>query len=100
MDPELAPAREASKSRGKRPLNGLASGQVVAVATGATIQDGSQKYTLPASNVAGVPETQTIEISVDVVAPGVTALANAAEAAQSRPAIPPSPTSSPTSAAT
>jgi uncharacterized membrane protein len=62
-------------------LNGLAAGQVVAVATGATIQVGSQKFTLPGSNVAGIPETQTLEIPVKVVAPGVPAISNAAVAA-------------------
>ena len=63
-------------------VNGLVAGQVVAVATGASIQLGNEQFTLPASNVAGVPETQTIEIPVDVVAPGVSAIAGAAVAAE------------------
>jgi uncharacterized membrane protein len=59
-------------------LNGLASGQVATVADLVTIQVGSQQFTLPASNVAGVPETQTLIIPVQVVVPGAKALANAA----------------------
>jgi uncharacterized membrane protein len=77
----LAPGAGSQQITWETTLTGLAAGQVVAVATGATIQDGSQQYTLPASNVAGIPETQTITIPVQVVAPGVPAIANAAVAA-------------------
>src|SRR5262249_32089279 len=47
------------------------------------IQLGYEQITLPASNVAGIPEIQTIEIPVDVAAPGVPAIAGAATAAAS-----------------
>ena len=80
-DLTLAPGAGSQQITWETTLNGLAAGQVVAVATGASIQFGNEQFTLPASNVAGVPETQTIEIPVDVVAPGVTAIANAAVAA-------------------
>jgi uncharacterized membrane protein len=63
-------------------LNGLQPGQVVQVSGAAQIDGTSQQFTLPTQNVAGVPETQTIGIPVDVVAPGVPALANAAGAAE------------------
>ena len=81
-DLTLAPGAGSQQITWETTLNGLAAGQVVAVATGASIQVGNEQFTLPASNVAGIPETQTIEIPVDVVVPGVPAIANAAVAAE------------------
>ena len=52
------------------------------MATGGSIQVGNEQFTLPASNVASVPDIQTIEISVAVAAPGVPAIASAAIAAE------------------
>ena len=80
-DLTLAPGAAAQQITWETTLNGLASGQVVAVATGASIQLGNQQFTLPASKVAGIPETQSIEIPVDVAAPGVSAIASAGVAA-------------------
>jgi uncharacterized membrane protein len=80
-DLTLAPGAGSQQITWETTVNGLAAGQVVAVATGASIQLGNEQFTLPASNVAGVPETQTIEIPVEVVAPGVPAIASAAVAA-------------------
>ena len=81
-DLTLAPGAGSQQITWETTVNGLAAGQVVAVATGASIQLGNEQFTLPASNVAGVPVTQTIEIPVDVVAPGVPAIASAAVAAE------------------
>jgi uncharacterized membrane protein len=80
-DLTLAPGSASQQITWATRLDGLAAGQVAAVTTGAIIRVGNQEFTLPASNVAGIPETQTITIPVDVVAPGVTAIANAAVAA-------------------
>ena len=81
-DLTLAPGAGSQQITWETTVNGLAAGQVVAVATGASIQLGNEQFTLPASNVACVPETQTIEIPVEVVAPGVPAIASAAVAAE------------------
>ncbi len=76
-----APGAAAQQITWETTVNGLAAGQVVAVATGASIQLGNQQFTLPASKVAGIPETQTIEIPVSVAVPGAAAIANASVAA-------------------
>ena len=82
-DLTLAPGAAAQQITWETTVTGLAAGQVVALATGASIQFGTEQFTLPATNVAGVPETQTIEIPVNVVVPGATELASAALAAAS-----------------
>ena len=80
-DLTLAPGAAAQQITWETTVNGLAAGQFVAVATGTSIQLGKEQFTLPASNVAGIPEVQTIEIPVDVAAPGATAIASAGIAA-------------------
>jgi hypothetical protein len=80
-DLTLAPGAAAQQITWETTVTGLAAGQVVAVATRANIQFGNEQFTLPGSNVAGIPEIQTIEIPVDVAAPGVTAIASAGIAA-------------------
>ncbi len=82
-DLTLAPGAAPQQITWETAVNGLAAGQVVAVAAGVSIQLGNERITIPASNVAGVPELQTIEIPVDVAAPGVPAIAGAATAAAS-----------------
>jgi uncharacterized membrane protein len=62
-------------------VSGPGAGQIATVVNGATIQVGNQTFTLPGSNVAGIPETQSIVIPVGVVAPGVPAIESAAVAA-------------------
>ncbi len=80
-DLTLAPGAAAQQITWETTVTGLAAGQVVPVSTGASIQVGGEQFTLPASNVAGITQTQTIEIPVEVVAPGVAAIASAAVAA-------------------
>src|SRR5262249_31641892 len=59
-------------------LSNLQADEVRPVALGATIQAGTgPTVTLAAVNVAAQPAVQTIQIPVEVVAPGVPAIANA-----------------------
>lgn len=67
-------------------INNFQPGQVQQVVSGATIQyvnlGTSAQITLPAEAVGELPETQSVIIPVDVVVPGVPAIASAAVAAR------------------
>jgi len=62
-------------------LNGLTADEVLPVATGATVTIGGTAFSLPAVEMAAEPTIQTLEIPVEVVAPGADAIANASFAA-------------------
>ncbi|HQU41768.1 MAG TPA: cadherin-like domain-containing protein, partial [Pirellulales bacterium] len=62
-------------------LTGLSADQVLPVVAGASVTDGGSTFSLPALNVAAEPTIQTVQIPVEVVAPGADAIANASFAA-------------------